>query len=72
MLLNVGYEKDLANRSSSFDTVSSAENRVRAPKLKEYSRSSSIAMNKSDSSHSFSEMFSTLNPFKARKNSGDK
>uniref|UniRef100_A0AC34G250 Globin family profile domain-containing protein n=1 Tax=Panagrolaimus sp. ES5 TaxID=591445 RepID=A0AC34G250_9BILA len=70
--IEVGYEKDLANRSGSFDTTSTVEHRVRAPKLKEYSRSSSIAMNKSDSSHSFSEMFATLNPFKTRKNSGDK
>uniref|UniRef100_A0A7E4V5W8 GLOBIN domain-containing protein n=1 Tax=Panagrellus redivivus TaxID=6233 RepID=A0A7E4V5W8_PANRE len=70
--IEVGYEKDLANRGHGAETPIAEYGRTRAPKLSEYSRSSSMAMNKSVSTTSFSEMVANLNPFKGRKNSGEK
>uniref|UniRef100_A0AC34Q688 Globin family profile domain-containing protein n=1 Tax=Panagrolaimus sp. JU765 TaxID=591449 RepID=A0AC34Q688_9BILA len=64
--IEIGYEKDIQNRLTSTDTPPTEYKKP--PKLSEYSRSSSMT-NKSES---ITEMMSSLNPFKTRKNSGDK
>jgi len=66
--IEVGYEKDIFNRSMSSETPPNEYKK--APKLSEYSRNVSVVTNKSDSS--LTEMMFSLNPFKARRNNSEK